>query len=110
MSPSMMTFRQMIEQERRRWMQFRRALSKEDQEAFDRMFECAKRQAQSAVYFPRSGSLEAVMLTVLLEHQRRIEDTIRQLADGRAGRGEGSVPAVRQGASRHGDMRRISLF
>jgi hypothetical protein len=37
MSPRMRPFSQMIEQERRRWMPFRRALSKEDQGAFDRM-------------------------------------------------------------------------
>jgi hypothetical protein len=37
MSPRMQPFRQLIEQERRRWMPFRRALSKEDQAVFDRM-------------------------------------------------------------------------
>jgi hypothetical protein len=38
MSPQRMPFSQAIERERRRWMPFRRALSKADQEAFDRMF------------------------------------------------------------------------
>jgi hypothetical protein len=40
--PLMMPFSHVIEQEWCRWMPFRRALSKEDQEAFDRMFACAK--------------------------------------------------------------------
>jgi hypothetical protein len=44
MSPRTMPFSQLIAQERRRWMPFRRALSKEDQEAFDRMCACAKQQ------------------------------------------------------------------
>jgi hypothetical protein len=35
-------FSQRIEPERRRWIPFRRALSTENQEAFDRMFACAK--------------------------------------------------------------------
>jgi hypothetical protein len=35
MSPRMISFTQVIEQERRRWMPFRRVLSKEDQEALD---------------------------------------------------------------------------
>jgi hypothetical protein len=49
----MMTFSQVIEQERRRRMPFRRALSKEDQEAFDRMFECARQQLQAEVQLGR---------------------------------------------------------
>jgi hypothetical protein len=36
-----MPFSQLIEQERHKWPPFRRVLSKEDQEAFDRMFACA---------------------------------------------------------------------
>ena len=48
MSPRMMMFSQVSEQERRRWMPFRRALSKEDQEAFDRMFAWAAQQRSSA--------------------------------------------------------------
>jgi hypothetical protein len=34
MSPRMLSFSQVIEQERRRWMPFRRTLSKEDQAVF----------------------------------------------------------------------------
>jgi hypothetical protein len=45
----MMPFSQVIEQEWRSRMPFRRALSKEDQEAFDRMFTCAKLQLQAEV-------------------------------------------------------------
>jgi hypothetical protein len=41
MSPRLLSCNQVIEQERRRWMPFRRALSKEDQQACDRMFACA---------------------------------------------------------------------
>jgi hypothetical protein len=44
-----MPFSQVIVQEWRKWMPFRRALSKEDQEAFDRMFRCAKLQLQAEV-------------------------------------------------------------
>lgn len=36
MSPRMLPFSWVIEQERRRWIPFRRMPSKEDQEAFDR--------------------------------------------------------------------------
>jgi hypothetical protein len=48
-SPRMMPFSQVIEQKWRRWMPFRRALSKEDQETCDWMFACAKLQLQAEV-------------------------------------------------------------
>jgi hypothetical protein len=73
----MMTFSQTIEQERRRWMPFRRALSKEDQEAFDRMFACAKQQVQAEVYLSRPWGFEAVLMAVMLEHEKRIERLVR---------------------------------
>jgi hypothetical protein len=42
----MMRLSQEIEQERRRWMAFRQALSEEDQEAFQRMFACVGRSCR----------------------------------------------------------------
>jgi hypothetical protein len=49
MSPRILSFRQVVEQERRRWMPFRRVLSKEDQAVFDRMFADATQQFQAEV-------------------------------------------------------------
>jgi hypothetical protein len=72
MSPRMMLFSQLIEQERRRWMPFRRALSKEDQGAFDRMFTCAKQQPQAEVQLGWLWRLEAVVVAALLKHEKRI--------------------------------------
>jgi hypothetical protein len=57
---------------------------------FDRMFECAMRQAGAEVYFHRGGFPEAVMIALLLEHQCRIKEVLRRLADG-GGEGEWSV-------------------
>ena len=59
MSPRMLPFSQVIEQERRRWMPFRRALSKEDQEAFDRMFACATQPLQVEMELGRPWRFEA---------------------------------------------------
>jgi len=56
-SPRVMPFSQVIEQEWRRWLPFRRALSKEDQEAFDRMFTCAKLQFRTEVPLERRGGV-----------------------------------------------------
>jgi hypothetical protein len=62
MSPQMMPCSQVIERERHRWMPFRRAWSKEDQEAFDRMFASAKPQVQVEVHLGRPWRLEAGLI------------------------------------------------
>jgi len=69
-----MTCSQVIEQERRRWMPFRRALSNEDQGVFARMFACAKQQLQAEVQRGRPWAFEAVIMAVLLAHERGGED------------------------------------
>jgi hypothetical protein len=58
------------------------------------------RQATAEVYFPPSGSLEAVMLAVLLEHQRQIEEVRQRLMEGCEGRPEGS-PVFRANYESH---------
>jgi hypothetical protein len=68
-----MRFSQIIEQERRRWMSFRRALSKEDQAAFDRMFACATQQLEAKIQLGRPWRFEAVLMAVLLEHEKRVK-------------------------------------
>jgi hypothetical protein len=85
MSPRMMTFSQAIEQERRRWMPFRRALSEEDQAAFDRMFACAKQQVRIDVRLWRPWGFEIIVMAVLLEHDKRIERILKRLADEQRG-------------------------
>jgi hypothetical protein len=79
MSPRRMPFNQVIEQERRRWMPFRRALSKEDQEAFDRMVACAKQHVLAEVLLGRPWGFEAVLMAVLLEHETRMGEILRRL-------------------------------
>lgn len=80
----MLPFSQVIEQERRRWMPFRRALSKEDQEAFGRMFACATRQLQTEVQLGRPWRFEVVVLAVLLAHEKLIEQVSMRLEAVRA--------------------------
>ena len=79
MSPRMLPFSQVIEQERRRWMPFRRALSKEDQAAFDRMFACATQQLQAEVPLGRPGRFEAVIMAVLLAHEKLLDQVRKRL-------------------------------
>lgn len=79
-----MPFSQLIEQERRRWVPFRRALSKEDQEAFDRMFACAKQHVQAEVLLGRPWGFEVVLMAVLQAHERRMGEMLRKLEELRA--------------------------
>ena len=73
------SFSRLIEQERRRWAPFRRALSQPDADAFDHLFACITRHLQADVYLSRPRTFEAIMLTVLLEHEKRIEEVMRRL-------------------------------
>jgi hypothetical protein len=75
----MQPFSQVIEQERRQWTPFRRALSKEDQAVFDRMFACATQPLQAEVELGRPWSFEAVLMAVLLAHAKRLEQVQMRL-------------------------------
>ena len=50
MGRTVMPFRYVLETERGRWKEFRKSLSKEDQQAFDRLFDRAKFHTSAAVY------------------------------------------------------------
>jgi hypothetical protein len=79
MSPRMLSFSQVIDQERRRWIPFRRALSKEDQAVFDRMFACATQPLQAEVPLGRPWRVEAVIMAVLLAHEKWLEQVRMRL-------------------------------
>jgi hypothetical protein len=74
-----MPFNQVIEQERRMWVPFRRALSKADQAAFDRMFACATQQLQAEVQLGQPWTFETVLMAVLFAHEKRLEQVRMRL-------------------------------
>lgn len=47
--------------------------SKEDQAAFDRMLACATQPLQAEVQLGRPWKFEAVLMAVLLDHEKRLE-------------------------------------
>ncbi len=55
MGRTVMPYSHVLESERERWKPFRRALSKEDQEAFDRLFDQAKFHSGARVYMAAGG-------------------------------------------------------
>jgi hypothetical protein len=68
-----------LESERDRWKPFRRALSKEDQETFDRLFDRAKFHTHAGVYMARSWPMDIMLLSICLEHGKVIEEILRNL-------------------------------
>jgi hypothetical protein len=72
MGKTLPPFSQLIEAERRRWVPFKRALPKEDQAVFDRLFDCAKLHIQAGIIISRPRSFETLVMAVLLEHEKRV--------------------------------------
>jgi hypothetical protein len=72
-------FSQLIEYERRAWAPFRRALRKDDQAAFDHLFDCAKLHVQAGVYLSRPWPFEVIAMAMLLEHHKRLEQLLTRL-------------------------------
>jgi hypothetical protein len=73
-------FSQLIEQERRTWGPFKRALRKEDQATFERLFDCAKLHVQAGVYLSRPWPFEVIAMAILLEQQKRLEQVLQWIA------------------------------
>jgi len=65
--------RQRIEQERRAWASFTRAPRRADQVVLDRLFDGAKRHAQTGVSRSRPRPFEVIAMAMLLEHHKPLE-------------------------------------
>ena len=66
------TFRQQIEQAVGRWAKFRRALRREDQEHFDRLFLSVRSYTQAATYQASDNPMEAILLSIALDQEKRL--------------------------------------
>jgi hypothetical protein len=67
------TFRQLIDDAIARWAKFRRALRREDQEYFDRLFRCVRNYTQAATYQASDNPMEAILLSIALDQEKRLE-------------------------------------
>ena len=86
MGRTVLPFNQVLEQEFASWAKFRRALRKEDQEAFDALFGAAKYHVAAASYASQLNPLEAIFLSILLEHQKALDDLKARLAEAPSGK------------------------
>ena len=67
------TFRQLIDDAIARWSKFRRALRREDQEYFDRLFRRVRLYTQAATYQASDNPMEAILLSIALDQEKRLD-------------------------------------
>ena len=77
----LMPFSFVLEEERERWKGFRKALNKEDQEAFDRLFDRAKFHTHASVYMAHAWPLETILLSICLEHEKMLFGILHNLKE-----------------------------
>ncbi len=78
------TFRQLIDDAIARWAKFRRALRREDQEYFDRLFRRVRSYTQAATYQASDNPMEAILLSIALDQEKRL-DALEHAAPRQAG-------------------------
>ena len=79
MGRTVMPFSYVLEQEHGRWKGFRKGLTKEDQVAFDRLFDRAKFHTAAGVYMAHPYPLETILVSIILEHEKMIGDILAKL-------------------------------
>jgi len=67
------TFRAALEGAMKKWDGYRRALRMEEREAFDRMIDACRLHASAGGQATRPEPLETMFMSILLEHQRKLE-------------------------------------
>ena len=73
------TFRELIEQAAAHWLKFRRALRREDREHFDRLFRRARCYTQAATYQCHDNPMEAILLSIALDQEKRLDSLERTI-------------------------------
>ena len=81
MGRTVMPYSQVMESERERLRPFRRALGKEDQQAFDRLFDRAKMHTSAGVYMASPWPMDTILLSICLEHGKMIEEILGKLKE-----------------------------
>jgi len=66
------TYRLALEAMARQWNDFRRALRKDDREAFDSLMNRARMHASAATYAISMDPTESALLSMLLEHEKEL--------------------------------------
>jgi len=81
MGRTVMPFSYLLDKEHGRWKEFRKELSKEDQQAFDRLFDRAKFHTAASVYMAHPYPLETILVSIILEHEKMIGEILGRLKE-----------------------------
>ena len=68
------TYRDLVQAMEERWAAYRRTLRRDDQAAFDRLFEHARAHADAGGMQNHPSTEETVLLSIVLEQQLLIDD------------------------------------
>src|SRR3989304_3536795 len=93
------TMTQLVAQEEAYWAPFRRALRKEDQLVFDRLFAAARHHTAPAHYASHSTPFDSILLAMVREAMKAVETLtcrLDALTNGRAEPAE--IPRLGDGA------------
>jgi DNA repair ATPase RecN len=63
------------------WQGFRKALRKEDREAFDRLMDKARGLSSAAGYDPRTDPMESVFMSTLVELEQELEELRKKIEE-----------------------------
>ena len=81
MGRTVLPYRHVLDKEKESWRLFRKAMSKEDQEAFDRLFDRGKMHTSAGVYMSHPWPMETILLSILLEQGKMIEEILGLLKE-----------------------------
>ncbi len=97
------TFRNVLEAVKGRWADYRRALRRRDQPHFDRLFEHADAHADASGYLNPDDPMNPILVSMLLEHERRVAALEAEVEALEAGDGDdGGVDG--EGGGEDGDV------
>jgi len=85
MGRTLLPYSHVVESERDWWKPFRRALSKEDQQVFDRLFDRAKFHTHAGAYTAYSWPMETMLVSICIEHVKMIEEILNKLREREGG-------------------------
>ena len=81
------TMTQLVAQEEAYWGSFRRALRKEDQVIFDKLFAAARHHTAPAHYASHATPFDSILLAMILEAMKAMEELRQRLETLTAGSG-----------------------
>lgn len=83
------TYRMALESMAQQWNDFRRALRKDDRDAFDSLINRARMHASASTFAISLDPVESALLSMLLEHEKMLAEIMAELSRGKQGVADG---------------------